>query len=85
MNGRKQSKRKKVQESYLARPRERPRRKMTTLSYSLVVFRVKKRETGKVRTTTRKESSSRTRERPFKYEDDNGDEDVRDGKEERKK
>ena len=60
-----------VQESYLARPRERPRRKMTTLSYSLVVFRVKKRETGKVTTTTRKESSSRIRERPFKDEDDN--------------
>ena len=75
-----------VQESYLARPRERPRRKMTTLSYSLVVFRVKKRETGKVTTTTRKESSSRIRERPFKDEDDNNDdENVKDGKEENKK
>jgi len=37
---------------------------MTTLSYSLVVFRVKKSEMGKVTTTTRKESSSRMRERP---------------------
>ena len=61
----------KAQESYLARPKERPRRKMTTLSYSLVVFKVKKRETGKVMTTTRKESSSRMRERPFKVESDN--------------
>ena len=66
MNVRMEFKIKKVQEGNLARPRERPRRKMTTLSYSLVVLRVKKRETGKVRTTTRKESSSRIRERPFK-------------------
>ena len=66
-------------ESYLARPKERPRRKMTTLSYSLVVFRVKKRETGKVKTTTRKESSSRMRERPFEDGDDsNVDQDSKD-------
>ena len=31
---------------------------------TLVVFRVKKRETGKVNITTKKESSSRTRDRP---------------------
>ena len=31
---------------------------------TLVVFRVKKRETGKVNTTTKKERSSRTRDRP---------------------
>ena len=31
---------------------------------TLVVFRVKKRETGKVNTTTKNESSSRTRDRP---------------------
>ena len=42
---------------------------MTTLSYSLVVFRVKKSEMGKVTTTTRKESSSRMRERPFNNRD----------------
>ena len=66
-------------ESYLARPKERPRRKMTTLSYSLVVFRVKKSETGKVKTTTRKESSSRMRERPFEDGDDsNADQDSKD-------
>ena len=34
---------------------------------TLVVFRVKKRETGKVNITTKKESSSRTRDRPVEY------------------
>jgi len=34
---------------------------------TLVVFRVKKRETGKVNTTTKKERSSRTRDRPVEY------------------
>ena len=49
---------------YLALPRDLPSRKMTTLSYSLVILRVKKREKGKVARTMRKEQSSRRRERP---------------------
>ena len=49
---------------YLALPRDLPSRKMTTLSYSLVILRVKKREKGKVARTMRKEQISRRRESP---------------------
>ena len=38
--------------------------RMRSKTPTLVVFRVKKRETGKVNTTTKNESSSRTRDRP---------------------